>query len=352
MAFILKIENLEPGDVILTSESSKTSKAIRLGTKGDHSHAMLYIGNSVIHATLEGVYSKNPQRLIYDNESDVTVLRINQRPTEETIRKICSHARRLAGGLYSKREAALSIALNDGESAAKSSKQFCSRLVAQSFRAAGIDVVVNSDYCTPEDIRKSSAFKRIDGVVRPASEAEIQFSKSDDPVADNQRMMFSWLNKTRDIAKKLEMEIQHESDVAELLQKHPDLDSQVCEFLEESGYLKHYDYDMNINPHRYKVEAFMRQFGASKDMLAQGISEAMNIEPGIIVHHVQNLFSAGLNYRISGLRYNALHEELYRNILRLSLLRVTVLKEVSVQVGATTASASAEFMADYLQRVI
>src|SRR5690606_28294868 len=58
---------LVPGDIILTTTTAAASRAIRVATRSDISHAMVYVQNcSVIDATGEGVHARNTQRIFFE----------------------------------------------------------------------------------------------------------------------------------------------------------------------------------------------------------------------------------------------------------------------------------------------
>jgi hypothetical protein len=60
---------LKPGDIVLTTTTAAVSKAIRVATGSDISHAMVCVEDrSVIDATGEGVHARNTQRLIFEEE--------------------------------------------------------------------------------------------------------------------------------------------------------------------------------------------------------------------------------------------------------------------------------------------
>ena len=64
--YILNLNNLEDGDILLTTQKHHVSKAIRLATNSEFSHAILYLGNGTcIHSTGDGVHSENPQRILF-----------------------------------------------------------------------------------------------------------------------------------------------------------------------------------------------------------------------------------------------------------------------------------------------
>jgi uncharacterized protein YycO len=153
MKYILDLEKLQHGDIILESGNTKfISSTIKAVTGSHYSHAILYIGRSVVHATGDGVYSKNPQRILVDNVHDLKVLRCHGVDSSQ-LEKICDFARNKTGSLYSIAEASLSPVLGKTEKKASAREQFCSRLVAQSYYyGANISLVKNPDYCSPADI--------------------------------------------------------------------------------------------------------------------------------------------------------------------------------------------------------
>ena len=58
---------LYPGDIVLTTTTAAISKMIRVATRSDISHAMVYVENcSVIDATGEGVHARNTQRIFFE----------------------------------------------------------------------------------------------------------------------------------------------------------------------------------------------------------------------------------------------------------------------------------------------
>ncbi|MCV5869761.1 hypothetical protein OFN61_31380, partial [Escherichia coli] len=70
---------------------------------------MIYVGNSLVHAIPEGgVYSKNPQRLLFKNANQVKVLRYKGELSNEAINNIAFFARTFIGTVYSMKEAAYS----------------------------------------------------------------------------------------------------------------------------------------------------------------------------------------------------------------------------------------------------
>ncbi len=101
---------LNPGDIVLTTTKSAVSKAIRIATYSDISHAMVYVEDrSVIDATGEGVHARNTQRLFFDEESAVHVLRLRDGISDKQLIALISHLRGHVGTQYSAREAMLTV---------------------------------------------------------------------------------------------------------------------------------------------------------------------------------------------------------------------------------------------------
>ncbi|MFP3436047.1 hypothetical protein SB781_40480, partial [Paraburkholderia sp. SIMBA_061] len=68
--YILNLEVLKPGDIILEHGYKLHSKVIMKVTGSHYSHAMLYDGSSIIEATSAGgVFSKVPNRFAVANEN-------------------------------------------------------------------------------------------------------------------------------------------------------------------------------------------------------------------------------------------------------------------------------------------
>lgn len=84
---ILDERVLRVGDIILTSEKKPTSFAIRKVTKGHASHALIYVAHcSAIDAMPEGVHARNTQRMLFEDDIEISVLRpkVDLTPTETT----------------------------------------------------------------------------------------------------------------------------------------------------------------------------------------------------------------------------------------------------------------------------
>lgn len=325
MKYLLDISKLRIGDIILESGDTKIiSAAIKAATKSDFSHAMLYRDHSLVHAVNEGVFSKNPQRILVSNPEDLKVLRLKNNQNLSVMRKVCDNAGVKIGSLYSKSEAIKTLAVEENKPA-KNRKQFCSRLVAQCYEEAGISLVSNSDYCSPEDLNQSDLLFEVKGAVREATEKDIEFFNKKDPNLENQKETFQWLRKTREIFKPKKVDVQTINDVLQALVNHRDMDKKVCRLIKATKYLELYNVDRELNAYRYDEELFKIKLAEDPEKANELIDFEIKLNQREIERHSRNLMASRENYKAQGLNFSKLHMKLHRNILKESKKRLEVI---------------------------
>lgn len=196
--YILDSKKLMAGDILLISGDTKyVSAAIKKATDSVYSHAALYLGDfSYIHSTGKGVYSVNIQRELVKEETDIYVVRIDDKKIAEAA---CLSARAQTGAKYSKVEA-IKSQISKGNQA--KNRQFCSRLVAQSYEKAGLKLVENSDFCSPADILNSGYVNEVEGCLREATKEDILISMTIDTSNKTIEVTNRLLKKIRDLTKK------------------------------------------------------------------------------------------------------------------------------------------------------
>ena len=329
MSYILDMSKLQLGDIVISSGTSLGAQFIKIGTLSKDTHAMLYTDHTMIHAVPDGgVFSKNPQRELFKSEEHVRVLRLKERIPHELLELICDYARSLVGAIYSVKEAIRTKKSAKTLDGAKTNMQFCSRLIAQSYASQNISLVNNVNYCSPKELGNSTLLQEAIGCVRKASQEDIAFAKSPDPTVENQRRTYEWLNKTRDIAKKLDFNVQAINDVSTFLQHYPKNDTSVCDFIKKSGYLEHYNVDLNLNPHRYDDKLFTEYFKEKQIPLEEAVKGEFQKEPGLINHMNKNYQVHSQMYASTNLEYHAIHVKLYQDILLFVKSRLIVLYQV------------------------
>ena len=249
--YLIPIEELRKGDILLTSENSTTSKVVRKATKSDFSHAILYVGSgSYIHSDANGVHSGSLQRLIFDTADNVTVLRSECSP--EVIDQVCLFARSKIGTKYSVKSAInarLKTSKKENEN-----RQFCSRLVAQAYEYAGVVLVKDASFCTPEEIFNSTKTDKVSCKVRKATDSEVNFARSENPLVRQSAITNEILSKVRAVSKE---DIQTLDQITQYVITHPVHDDEISKIYKDSGYLTMWEYEIQKNAWRYDGELFI-----------------------------------------------------------------------------------------------
>ncbi|MDR6398522.1 YiiX/YebB-like N1pC/P60 family cysteine hydrolase [Herbaspirillum seropedicae] len=341
--YVFNLSKIQYGDILFSSTSAKDSRLIARATGGDFSHAMLGVGNSVIHAMPDGVYSKNPQRFIFDKPEHFCVMRLREKPSDAVIFKAINHARKWVGGLYSKIEAGKSVILHQTETAAKSPKQYCSKLVAECYEEAGIKLVLNAGYCTPHDLTLSELLIDVPDYFREATVADIAYIESFDPNLPIQRETFTWLENLRVLAKEREAHtVLHMDDVVPFLLLYPSHDKAVCKFVNQTLYLYLYDIDRKINPWRYDEHVFLSALkGLAFTEIKRILSREYDINEPDLERRESNVKNARNNLQRMPLDYFKLDLAHAQNLYNENYRRVEVLNNVSRRFGLQRADVPA-----------
>lgn len=270
----IKFQLLKPGDIILTASRSKVGKAIRISTRGTVSHAMICVQRgSIIDSTSDGVQSRNLQRELFEDDEEFFVFRMKEELPSHQTAKIVDFARSEIGTRYSKAEAARLVV---GSSKPRSKREFCSRLVARAYRSAGVNLVSDHDYCSPEDLRNSPLLIELPDVSETVSADEIAWRE----------MRVNPLEMTRDAqnfvlnaARRLDASIENFQDLDRLVREHPECDGLIARAYRDSGYLDLWRHELETHPWRYDQDAMLGMQNATnaealRDYCIETISEA------------------------------------------------------------------------------
>ncbi|MBW5891414.1 hypothetical protein IM880_04265 [Pectobacterium polaris] len=320
--YIIDRDLLQIGDVVLTSAGTALSKGIRTFTKSDYSHAMIWVGGTLIHSDGDGVYSKNVDRLLFPAPDKVRVLRCKEQLTDEQVLSIITFARSQVGKLYSVKDAInAKLKLNR----VANQKQFCSRLVAQSYRNAGIDLVDNADFCSPEEINRSELLYEVKNYLNVATISQIEFSNTVDNNEEVQRDTMAMLENIRN---SFNPSIQTLSDVLGHLNNHPEHDRPVTDFAIESGYFNHAEYDIFKNPWRYSDTLFLEHTNNDESHSLHLAEFIESISGDITQAHSLELYKYQKLYKKTPLCFYSEHIKLYKQLLNSHLLRYDVARSI------------------------
>lgn len=312
---------LQPGDIILERGYEWYSEKIAKHTNSRYSHAMIYVGGTIMEATLKGgVFSRIPNRSVVRDINDFKVLRLKDRTNAQAIQSICETARSLTGSQYSLAEALL-VKGSDAVRAFKSDsrKQFCSRLVVQCYLAANINLVNNPKFCAPGDIEKSELLEEVPNSVKEASEQEIAHAldspRHDQHSADTAAYVKAALDILKSNGVKTigssdgEIVITTLNDISTAVYENsdvPGLDLQIAETMVSSGYLNHIENDRENNAFRYDQQLFRyvveQEANGNPHTLTEILIDELNKELKVIDVRIKS-YIAGRHNLQTGMRF-------------------------------------------------
>lgn len=321
--YLLDIDKLEAGDIILTRSTSDISQLVRRLTKSEYSHAILYVGvSSCIDSDGYGVQSQNIQRLLYESKTDVKVLRLKQTKDRNEIPNAIVFARQKIGTEYSIDEAKVALLKKEIE-AKEPNRQFCTRFVAQAFESAGIRLVENPDYCNPEELLKSDLLIDIEEPLREANAAEIEFANSESPLKKQQDIHNTIFSSARKLSG---ADIQTFEQLSKFVLENPDKEPQITKIIEESGYLTMWQMDTESNPWHYDPKLFIEHYKNPRQIVDVALFFATT-EKETRDRFETTLETLEFGYLFYQQKYFAIQIELYEKLIELSLQReLTALK--------------------------
>lgn len=323
--FVLNTKNLLVGDIILTTSDKPLSLFVRSVTSSQYSHAMLYVSNhSCIHSDINGVHSENTQRLIFGKQAHASVLRLVN-SNRDTINLACSYARTQIGAKYTTLEAIKSAFMKNSIAHDGSNQQFCSRLVAQAYAHAGVKLVLNPNYCFPEDLASSPLLKLVEAnVMLKATSDEIKFSKSKGILQRQRKATNMILKQARNLGG---VNVQTLNDLVDFVIENPAHDETIHNIARASGYFSLWIEERRENPWRYDVSEFLN--------LARPISykvKLAQVELSSAQEQLQQfeyMYAEYLQrYQKVQLKYLFAHVELYLHLKTNSALRITTAQQV------------------------
>lgn len=321
--FLIEYEKLVAGDIILTGGKSTAGVLVKVFTFSRFSHAMIWVDGTLIHSDGGGVYSKNPQRMIFTSRSQVKVLRLKKRLSPRKRDIICNYARSQVLSVYSTIEAAAvvipwKIPLTE--------RQFCSRLVAQCYDKAGIKLVKDANYCTPANFDNPQLFDEVHDAVREATQVDIDFTKTRDVNLETQKDTVKMITEIRKVYGKNIQTLRH---VVDLLLKNPEADAIVTDIALRSGYFDHGEIDMVVNPWRYNEHEF-REYAQMHDLPVLELGAFIRvIGKSSASVHLNELKTNQRYLELSGGKFFHLQIILYKKLINTEYLRRDLVRKIS-----------------------
>jgi hypothetical protein len=306
---------IQPGDIVLTTTPEPLSQSIRKVTGSDISHAMICVGkSSVVDSTGDGVHARNLGRLILEPSCAGHVLRPANSLTTDQLRSVISFARAAVGTRYTMTGATKSVLA--GFVAGR--RQFCSRLVAQAYRNAGVNLVSDADFCHPGEFLNSVALVEVPHVLRNLNLEEEADWRED---IDNVQAMRDSTNALLREARKLCPVIESLNDIDAYLMEHPEGDAHLVEALRSSRYLELWRDELERNVWQYNVALMEghKDSAEHKQRYCEALLEDDELcENRYIVNHAGYVTANTLHPR----QYFALKVELYDILTQLHARRM------------------------------
>lgn len=286
----IKIDSVRPGDILFTARPGK-SKWIRRATRGIVSHAMICVQHSsFIDSTLNGVQAHNLQRELFEDGEKVFHFRLKEAVSEDLLLKITDFARAEVGARYSVIEAGRSVFKVFKP---RSKRQFCSRLVARAYKHAGIDLVPDADYCSPEALRRSPLLVELAVETEVVSQEEVEdWIARTGPI----QAMHQAHNAVLEVARSFDPSVESFNDLYSLLVKQPATDQTIAVALRDSGYLNLWRTQKEDFPWRYDL-AHMNSMAVSSELRDYCIGT------------VQEAYSGGVRFAVNLVQTQMLHNQ-------------------------------------------
>ncbi|ADU69582.1 YiiX/YebB-like N1pC/P60 family cysteine hydrolase [Pantoea sp. At-9b] len=321
--YILNLGALMPGDIILEHGYKIHSQAIIKVTKSYYSHAMLYEGSTIIEATSNGgVFSKVPNRFAVVGENDIKVLRLKSEVNADVMKLITTTSRTLVGSSYSTSEA-IKAGKDKKPKTANVKGQFCSRLVAQCYKAGGVKIVENVNYCSPGDLERSPFLIPVENALKEATEDELAHALAPTIHRKHQESTVQWVKAAKKILKKSGVEVETINDIhhATMTLKDPKVDKLILKEIIKSGHYEFYLADKEVNPFRYDIDLFS---DAIKGDLS-AINSEIHKEVSIVEVQSLNLQNTIKNFEIYPSKLMAAEVSLCKDILTVVAERLKII---------------------------
>jgi len=298
----IQINSVQPGDILFTARPRKISKTIRAATDGVVSHAMICVQHSsFIDSTSDGVQARNLQRELFEDDERAFHFRLKNPPSRQVLEQIIDYARAEVGVRYSISEAARSVA---AVRRPRSRRQFCSRLVARVYKMAGIELVPDADYCSPEDLRRSPLLKELTVEFEPVSAEEFAWmSDRPNPIQATHNAQ----NAVLDAARSVDSEVENFNDLYGFLVRRPEADQVIAGALESSGYLEIWKMEVDEHPWRY----------------THGLIDKLSASPEVVrdycIGTVKEAYSGGIRFAVNLAQLRELQRQHPRESFRLEI---------------------------------
>lgn len=326
MGYVIDLNKLQLGDIILIKTYDTTCERIRKNSGSNYSHAMIFTGKyTCLESNAFGVQSVNPQRFWFAEKDDAAIFRLEGKDEFNNLINGLHNGTELIGTEYASTREVYKSLTPTSDDAMEPRRQYCTRFVAQIYDKAGCGIVANPDYCSPFDIENSSRLLKIDHSLKQGSDEEIKLAKELSYIIELQtEATYNHLKDAREIS---QTDIQSFDEIDAYIIEHPEWDKELSSSLVKSQYLELGDIEKKMNPHFYDFVTFMKHYGiitciqVAADMFRR--EQVLNYNYKVAADKFQELYKKHeLEYfRLQFECFNKQHD--YSN-LRLNVFQMTI----------------------------
>ncbi len=267
------------------------------------------------------VISFNIQRKLIENKDYVCVLRLKEEQEPLVIDNIILNARMNVGMEYSIEDAKGII--SEKYRPGNTRRQTCTRFVAQAFEKAGIKLVENANFCSPEELLKSDLLLEVKDVLREATDKEIDYAKSESVLSKQHRIIRGVLEEVREVTKS---DIQELNELKDFVIQHQEYDEAIADILIKSGYLQLWKEEEERMPYHYDLAKFVQYYGKNALEAAQLVMETSQPE---LMRYMFCHFQMLQDMKTFGhLKVIGLFTDLYENLTDFTMRRIAVAESV------------------------
>lgn len=319
--YIFDFDKLKKGDIILEKADNQTSEMVRRFSHSTYSHAILYVGAGSCIEADDIVISFNIQRKLVENKDYVCVLRLKEEQDPLVIENVILNARMNVGMEYSIDDAKGII--SEKYRPGNTRRQTCTRFVAQAYEKAGLHLVENANFCSPEELLKSELLVEVKDVLREATDKEIEYAKSETVLPKQHQIIKEVLGKVREVT---ESDIQELNELKDFVIQHQEYDEAIADILIKSGYLDLWKEEEERMPYHYDLAKFVQYYGKNVLEAAQLVMETSQPE---LMRYMFCHFQMLQDMKTFGhLKVVQLFTDLYENLTDFTMRRIAVAESV------------------------
>ena len=180
--------------------------------------------------------------------------------------------------------------------------------------------------CSPEEILKPNKLLVTPITAVPATQEDIDFANSENPIYDFVEAQFQLLLGSRKVTGS---DLQTIRQVSDYVIENPQYDEPLCKVLRESDYLNIYKREEELNPWHYDKGQFMKRYKGNEIHAAHGLKRTTL---NLLSLYKSNLEAISSAYSSTNLEYLGLMKTLYENLVKQCQERISLADDILTDV--------------------